>query len=116
MYHPTRNHQGKQGGMFGHLSLEGVVGSGCYDTKATDDQVSWGIFQGILGVVTVSPTVWYHKVPKAINESLNNWLHNQHTLIGDYKKMKAGTKFWDNKEDRYVKILNALGVDYQART
>jgi len=56
------------------------------------------------------------KVPKAINESLNNWLHNQCTLIGDYKKQKAGTKFWDNKEDRYVKILNALGVDYQART
>ena len=56
------------------------------------------------------------KVPKAINESLSNWLHNQKTLIGDYKKKKAGTKFWDNKEDRYVKILNALGVDYQART
>jgi len=56
------------------------------------------------------------KVPKAINESLHNWLHNQKTLIGEYKKKKAGTKFWDNKEDRYVKILNALGVDYQART
>jgi hypothetical protein len=56
------------------------------------------------------------KVPTAIHESLNNWLHNQRTLIGDYKKKKAGTKFWDNKEDRYVKILNALGVDYQART
>ena len=56
------------------------------------------------------------KVPKAINKSLNEWLHNQRTLIGDYKKKKPGTKFWDNKEDRYVKILNALGVDYQART
>jgi hypothetical protein len=56
------------------------------------------------------------KVPKAIDKSLNEWLHNQRTLIGDYKKQKAGTKFWDNKEDRYVKILNALGVDYQART
>jgi len=51
-----------------------------------------------------------------INKSLNEWLHNQRTYIGDYKKQKAGTKFWDNKEDRYVKILNALGVDYQART
>jgi len=56
------------------------------------------------------------KVPRAINKSLNEWLHNQRTYIGDYKKKKAGTKFWDNKEDRYVKILNALGVDYQART
>jgi len=56
------------------------------------------------------------KVPKAINKSLNEWLHNQRTLIGDYKKKKAGTKFWDNKEDWYMKILNALGVDYQART
>jgi len=56
------------------------------------------------------------KVPKAINESLNNWLHNQHTLIGDYKKQKAGTKFWDNKEDRYVNILNALGAVYVPRT
>jgi hypothetical protein len=46
------------------------------------------------------------KVPKAINEPLNNWLHNQRTLIGDYKRKKAGTKFWDNKEDRYVKILS----------
>jgi hypothetical protein len=56
------------------------------------------------------------KVPMAINKSLIEWLHNQRTYIGDYKKKKAGTKFWDNKEDRYVKILNALGVDYQART
>jgi hypothetical protein len=56
------------------------------------------------------------KVPKVINESLNNWLHNQRTLIGDYKRKKAGTKFWDNKEGRYVKILNALGVDYVPRT
>jgi hypothetical protein len=56
------------------------------------------------------------KVPMAIKKSLNEWLHNQHTYIGDYKKKKAGTKFWDNKEDRYMKILNALGVDYQART
>jgi hypothetical protein len=56
------------------------------------------------------------KVPKQINKSLNEWLHNQRTLIGEYKKQKPGTKFWDNKEDRYVKILNALGVDYQART
>jgi len=56
------------------------------------------------------------KVPKAINKSLNEWLHNQCTLIGEYKKQKPGTKFWDNKEDRYVKILNALGVDYHART
>lgn len=56
------------------------------------------------------------KVPRQLNEPLHNWLHNQKTLIGDYKKKKAGTKFWDNKEDRYVKILNALGVDYQART
>jgi hypothetical protein len=56
------------------------------------------------------------KVPRTINKSLNEWLHNQRTYIGDYKKKKAGTKFWDNKEDRYVKILNALGVDYQART
>jgi hypothetical protein len=51
------------------------------------------------------------KVPKAIYESLNNWLHNQRTLIGDYKRKKAGTKFWDKKEDRYMIILNALGVD-----
>jgi hypothetical protein len=56
------------------------------------------------------------KVPRGINKSLYEWLHNQCTYIGDYKKQKAGTKFWDNKEDRYVKILNALGVDYQART
>jgi len=56
------------------------------------------------------------KVPKAINKSHNEWLHNQRTLIDDYKKKKAGTKFWDNKEDLYVKILNALGVDYHART
>ena len=56
------------------------------------------------------------KVPMAINKSLIEWLHNQRTYIGDYKKKKAGTKFWDNKEDRYVKILNALGVHYQART
>jgi hypothetical protein len=56
------------------------------------------------------------KVPRAINKSLNEWLHNQRTYIGDYKKKKAGTKFWDNKEDRYMKILNALGVDYQERT
>jgi len=56
------------------------------------------------------------KVPRATNKSLNEWLHNQRTYIGDYKKKKAGTKFWDNKEDRYMKILNALGVDYQART
>jgi len=40
MYHPTRNHQGKQGGGFGHPSLEGVAGSGCYDAKDIDDQVS----------------------------------------------------------------------------
>jgi len=40
MYHPTRNHQGKQGGLFGAQSLEGVAGSGCYDAKAADDQVS----------------------------------------------------------------------------
>jgi hypothetical protein len=33
------------------------------------------------------------KVPKAINESLNNWLHNQRTLIGDYKKRKQGPSF-----------------------
>jgi hypothetical protein len=26
------------------------------------------------------------KVPKSINKSLNEWLHNQHTYIGDYKK------------------------------
>jgi hypothetical protein len=39
------------------------------------------------------------KVPRAINKSLNEWLHNQRTYIGDYKKQKAGTKFWDNKED-----------------
>ena len=56
------------------------------------------------------------KVPKAINKSLNEWLHNQRTLIGEYKRKKPGTKFWDNKEDRYVKILNALGVHYKART
>ena len=56
------------------------------------------------------------KVPRQLNESLHNWLHNQKTLIGDYKKKKPGTKFWDNKEDRYVKILNALGVHYKART
>ena len=56
------------------------------------------------------------KVPKEINETLSNWLHNQRTSISDYKKKKAGTKFWDKKEDRYVKILNALRVDYQART
>jgi hypothetical protein len=55
------------------------------------------------------------KVPKAINESLNNWLHHQCTNIGDYKNKKAGTKFWDNKEDQYVNILNALGVDYVPR-
>jgi hypothetical protein len=45
----------------------------------------------------------------------NNWLHHQCTNIGDYKKKKAGTKFWDNKEDQYVNILNALGVDYVPR-
>jgi hypothetical protein len=56
------------------------------------------------------------KVPREIIKSLNEWLHNQRTYIGDYKKKKAGTKYWDNKEDRYMKILNALGVDYQART
>jgi hemerythrin len=56
------------------------------------------------------------KVPRAINKSLNEWLHNQHTYIGDYKKQKAGTKFWDNKEDRYVNILNALGAVYVPRT
>jgi hypothetical protein len=33
------------------------------------------------------------KVPKAINKSLNKWLHNQHTLIGEYKKQRAGTNF-----------------------
>jgi hypothetical protein len=55
------------------------------------------------------------KVPKAINKSLNEWLHNQQTLIGGYKNKKAGNKFWENKEDRYVKILNALGVDYVSR-
>jgi hypothetical protein len=56
------------------------------------------------------------KVHRTVNKSLNEWLHNQHTYIGDYKKQKAETKFWDNKEDRYVKILKALGVDYKART
>jgi len=40
MYHPTRNHQRKQGGVFGHSSLEGVAGSGCYEAKAKDNQVS----------------------------------------------------------------------------
>jgi len=54
----------------------------------------------MLGVVTVLPTVWYHKGPKAINKSLNEWLHNQQTLIGGYKNKKAGNKFWENKEDR----------------
>ena len=86
MYHPTRNHQGKQGGMFGHSSLEGVAGSCCYDAKAADDQVSWGIFKGILGVVTVPPTGSNHKGPQGENEPLNNWLHNQRTSIGGYKK------------------------------
>jgi hypothetical protein len=33
------------------------------------------------------------KVSKQINKSLNEWLHYQHTLIGEYKKQKAGTKF-----------------------
>ena len=45
------------------------------------------------------------KVPKAINKSLNEWLHNQQTLIGGYKNKKAGNKFWENKEDRYMNIL-----------
>ena len=44
------------------------------------------------------------KVPKSLNE----WLRNQCTYIGDYKKKKEGAQFWDNKEDRYVNILNAL--------
>jgi hypothetical protein len=52
------------------------------------------------------------KVPKQINKSLNEWLHNQCTLIGGCKNKKAGNKFWENKEDRYIKIFNALGVDY----
>jgi hypothetical protein len=56
------------------------------------------------------------KVPKQINKSLNEWLHNQCTLIGGYKNKKAGNKFWENKEDRYIKILNALGVDYVSRS
>jgi hypothetical protein len=30
------------------------------------------------------------KVPKVINKSLNEWLHNQQTLIGGYKNKKAG--------------------------
>jgi len=55
------------------------------------------------------------KVPKAINKSLNEWLHNQQTLIGGYKNKKAGNKFWENKEDRYMNILKALGVDYVSR-
>jgi hypothetical protein len=55
------------------------------------------------------------KVPKQINKSLSEWVHNQCTYIGDYKKKKEGTKFWDNKEDRYMNILNALGVDYVSR-
>jgi len=29
------------------------------------------------------------KVPKVINESLNNWLHNQCTNIGDYRKKES---------------------------
>jgi len=51
------------------------------------------------------------KVPKALNE----WLHNQQALIGGYKNKKAGNKFWENQEDRYVNILKALGVDYVSR-
>jgi phage gp29-like protein len=30
------------------------------------------------------------KVPKAIHKSLNEWFHNQQTLIGGYKNKKAG--------------------------
>jgi hypothetical protein len=56
------------------------------------------------------------KVPKAIIKSLHEWLHNQHTLIGGYRNKKAGNKFWENKEDRYINILNALGADYVARS
>jgi len=64
MQHPTRSHQGRQGGFFGCQSLEGMAGGGYYDAEAADAQVSWCIFKGILGVVTVLPTVWYHKGPQ----------------------------------------------------
>jgi len=90
--------------------------SSSYEAKATDDQVSWGFLKGYLELLLFCQQYGTIKVPRAINKSLNEWLHNQCTYIGDYKKQKAGSKFWDNKEDRYVNILNALGVDYMPKT
>jgi len=72
-------------------------------------------FKGYLELLLYCQLYGTIKVPKQINKSLNEWLHNQRTLIGGYKNKKAGKKFWENKEDRYLKILNAMGVDYVSR-
>jgi len=40
MQHPTRSHQGRQGGFFGCQALEGMAGGDCYDAEAADAQVS----------------------------------------------------------------------------
>jgi len=54
-------------------------------------------------------------VPRAINKTLNEWIHNQRTLIGNYKKNKPDNKFSKYNEMRYINLLNAVGIDWKPK-
>ncbi len=52
------------------------------------------------------------KVPKQINKSLNEWLHNQRTLIGEYKKQKVFYNNLLNTKSQVEPLTKSLTLEF----
>jgi hypothetical protein len=47
-----------------------------------------------------------------VNKTLNKWIHNQCTFIGALKNNKLDSKFGKYNEQRYIKLPNAVEIDW----
>jgi hypothetical protein len=47
-----------------------------------------------------------------VNKTLNKWIHYQCTFIGAFKNNKLDSKFGKYNEQRYIRLSNAVGIDW----